>query len=222
MDFRNGLFSGATGNDVCAVLDALDKSAVRVEPPPPSDVTIAEAKDDLTLAVNGYREATDLTLPVNKATQWYRVVNARDALIAAVTAHVRREQEQRRQTILHKFGYVKGADGKCACAYCVGDAEALAEYAGDMEMREHTTKQRAEAAERTVREQAQLLETAYRDRQLAERNEANLRMQVGEQAAEIERLDWLTRTLTEKVLEQTKRADTLEDQLAEQRAAEAP
>jgi len=24
VDFRNGLFSGATGNDVCAVLDALD------------------------------------------------------------------------------------------------------------------------------------------------------------------------------------------------------
>lgn len=26
VDFRNGLFSGATGNDVCAVLDALDQA----------------------------------------------------------------------------------------------------------------------------------------------------------------------------------------------------
>lgn len=36
VDFRNGLFSGATGNDVCAVLDALDAAASR---PLPGGVT---------------------------------------------------------------------------------------------------------------------------------------------------------------------------------------
>lgn len=65
----------------------------------------------------------------------------------------------RRDALRHTFGFILGPDGKCACAYCVGDTDALVEHAAEYEMLNLTLteandklKARAERAERRLQE----------------------------------------------------------------------
>ncbi|MDP9162382.1 MAG: hypothetical protein M3O09_19420 [Acidobacteriota bacterium] len=48
-----------------------------------------------------------------------------------------------REALHKKFGYVAGPEGKCVCAYCVGDLEALMDHSAELEIENlHLEKQR--------------------------------------------------------------------------------
>jgi hypothetical protein len=70
-----------------------------------------------------------------------RVVSESGALVPAVQT-----VEEYRTAMHAKFGFVKGPDGKCVCAYCVKDFDALMEHSAELEMENYSLREKLAVA----------------------------------------------------------------------------